>query len=245
MGKIRFHRMFQREPKLRAYLPGTAICNPERLREYLQRYRTVFIKPDGGCRGIGIVKVWQGEDRISFVKIKGKPQSVSSIHALYKKLHLSRRPHIVQQAIQLAQINGRPFDIRVMMMRDQRNRWICIGMVAKVAGVDSVITNVARGKGSVMSINKALEKSLGLTGEQAARKKEELIRLASLCTRIYSRTRYEWQIGYDLALDRKAKVWFIESNPRVPAHNLFLKEPESYRKIKQLAAFHKSKGGTR
>lgn len=241
MGKIDFHRMFHKVPQLRAYLPETVMCNETRLAVYLDRYPAIFIKPDEGGGGAGVIKAWKRRGLIYYVKEKGKQQSVNSVQALYQKLELKNRPHILQKGIDLARINGRPYDIRLMMMRDRLKRWTYVGMVAKVAGARSIITNVAMGKGYVMPIDKALRKSLGLSRATATEKKNELIRLARICTRVYSKSRYDWQIGYDLAIDRKGKVWFIESNPTVPAHGLFLKEPSIYRTIKQLAAFHKRK----
>lgn len=237
MGKIRYHRMLRKVPRLRAYLPNTAYCNEQRLSAFLNRYRAVFIKPDGGERGIGVIKAWKRGPLIYYVKVKGKPQTVRSVRDIVQKLKLNR-PHIVQQAIDLARVNGRPYDIRLMMMRDRSKRWTYIGMVAKVAGAGSVITNVARSKGYVLPIDRALRLSLGLSGSSAARKKYEMVRLAERAARVYSKSRYGWQIGFDLAVDRKRKVWFIELNP-LPAHSLFRKEPSTYRTIRRLAAFHR------
>jgi len=241
LGKIHFHRMFQKVPQLRAYLPDTAMCDETRLAVYLDRFPAIFIKPDEGGGGSGVIKAWKKGALIYYVKEKGKQQSVNSVQALFQNLNLKERPHIIQKAIDLARIKGRPYDVRLMMMRDRSKRWTYIGMVAKVAGAQSIITNIAKGKGYVMPIDKALRKSLGLSLPGAAEKKNELIRLAKICTRVYSKSRYDWQIGYDLAIDRKGKVWFIESNPTVPAHGLFRKEPSVFQTIKQLAAFHKFK----
>nr|WP_274362938.1 MULTISPECIES: YheC/YheD family protein [unclassified Paenibacillus] len=231
---MRFHRMLRKVPQIRAYLPHTAFCNERRLAEFLNRYPAVFIKPDGGERGIGVIKAWKEGSSISYIKVKGDPQTVGSVRELIQKLKL-QRPHIVQQAIDLAKIDGRPFDIRLMMMRNRSKRWTYIGMVAKVAGSKSVVTNVARSNGYVSPIDRALRLSLGLTGTRAEQKKREMIRLAERCNRVYSKTRYGWQLGYDLAIDNTGKVWFIELNPS-PAHSLFRKEPSAFRTIKRLAA---------
>ena len=239
MGKIRFHRMFRKVPQLKPYLPHTAYCTEHRLAAFLDRYPAVYIKPDGGERGIGVVKAWKCGSAIYYVKEKGEPRTAGSVQELFRKLKL-KRPHIVQQAIDLARIGGRPYDIRLMMMRDRSKRWTCIGMAAKVAGTKSVVTNVARGGGYVLPIDKALQLSLGLSGLEAAEKKNEMIRFAEQCTQVYSKSRYGWQLGYDLAVDREGKVWFIEINS-APAHSLFLKEPKAYRTIKRLAAMHRKK----
>jgi hypothetical protein len=202
----------------------------------------VYIKPDGGGRGEGVVKVWKSGRTYRYVKVRGKTRTAQSVDALSRMLGLRRRYHIVQRAIDLARVQGRPFDIRVMMMRDTDRRWTAVGMTAKVAGSGSVITNVARGKGYVLPVETALRRSLGLTDGEIAAKKQEMVRLAAMCTSVCDRVRREWQIGYDLAVDRRGQVWFIEMNPRVPAHSLFRKQPQVYRRIKELAAFHRKRG---
>jgi hypothetical protein len=230
-----------RHAKIRPYLPDTALCTSASLRSYLHRYPAVYIKPDGGGRGEGVVKAWRNGQTYHYVKVRGKTRTADSIASMSRRLGLKKRYHIVQRAIDLASVNGRPFDIRLMMMKDTRGKWTAVGMTAKVAGTSSIITNVARGKGYVLPVETALRRALGLTSDQIAAKKREMIRLASMCTPVYCRTRNEWQIGYDLAVDRRGKVWFIEMNPRVPAHSLFRKQPKVYRRIKQLAAFHRKR----
>jgi hypothetical protein len=161
---------------------------------------------------------------------------------MYRKLGLAKkRLHMVQMGLQLAQINRRPYDIRLMMMRDTKKKWQYVGMMAKVAGAKSIITNIARGRGYGVTIDTALHQSLGLTGIQAEKKKQEIIRLGHRCNRIYSRYWYDWQVGYDIAVDHKGKVWLIESNPGNPSHPMFLRmnDKSVYRKIKQMAAAYR------
>jgi len=241
-GKYWFHRIFQKEPAIKGYLPSTAICTPSSLNTYLKKYSMVYIKPTGGGRGIGVIKAWRKRDQYFFVIEKGEKSSCDSVQKLYKKLKLaSKKTHIVQQGIKLAKLNGRPFDIRLMMMRNKDGKWSHIGMVAKVAGRKSIITNVARGKGYVTTVDEAMKKSLGLGRNKIASLKKEMIQLAHDCNRVYSKHRYDWQIGYDIAVDKNSKVWLIEANPSNPAHFLFKKYKETYRKIRKLAKYHSKK----
>ncbi|WP_338130664.1 YheC/YheD family protein [Cohnella ginsengisoli] len=97
-------------------------------------------------------------------------------NALHRKLKLRKKPiHVVQKAIPLAKAGGRSFDIRVMMMR-HRSRWTYIGMLAKVAGAGSVITNVRRGNGYVLSVPEALRQA----GQKSHAAKMEMLKKAKL-----------------------------------------------------------------
>ncbi|TXK68122.1 hypothetical protein FU659_34465 [Paenibacillus sp. N3.4] len=98
-----------------------------------------------------------------------------SIRDLYDKVKGGRvgRSILVQKAIDLASINGRPFSIRLMLMRDGQRRWKYAGMIAKVSGEGSVISNVRRGGGYATTVDEALVKSFGYGRERIKRKKRK------------------------------------------------------------------------
>lgn len=249
MGKYSQYRLFRRDPLIRKHLPATALCRtPSALDAFLNKYASVYIKPAGGMKGIGVVKAWREGAGLLYVIERGQPARCSSAHELYGRLGLRARPaHIVQQDLQLATVHGRPFDVRIMMLRDTRKRWTYAGMLAKVAGADSVITNVNRGKGYVLPVDAALRQGLQLEGTRAAALKAEMIRLASRCNRVFDRFRYEWQMGYDIGIDRTGRIWLIEANPSIPSHALFRKlpDPAMYRNIKRMDAAYRRVIGNR
>lgn len=146
---------------------------------------------------------------------------------------------VVQKTINLARSNGRPFDIRVMMMR-RRGVWTYVGMLAKVSGKGSVIANVRRGGGYVETVPEALRKA-GLGGING--KREDLRKMSYRICRRFDRYKYTRQIGIDYGVDRNGKIWVIEVNFDFPSHSLFakLKNKAVYRKIKSIAATWKKK----
>lgn len=244
MAKFHYYRVFRQDPVLRRHMPDTAICTRRTLAEFLDKYRMVYIKPNVGGRGEGVVKAWRGNGgRIYYVVEKGYPLSCSSADALWDRLGLSGgKRHVVQQGLDLAAYRGSKYDIRLMMIRDPHRRWQFCGMLAKTAGPASIVTNIARGKGSVIPAEQALAHS---HGSRAQELKAEMLRLARRCNRMFDRIRYEWQMGYDFAVDTSGKVWLIEANPGNPSHALFAKLPDQsmYRAIKQaVRAYRRAHG---
>ncbi len=70
------------------------------------------------------------------------------------------------------------------MMRNRQDRWQFFGILSKVAGPQSVITNIVRSKGYVTTFEDSLEQSLGYSAEQAENVKQQLIRLSHrICQR--------------------------------------------------------------
>ncbi|MGZ4135522.1 MAG: YheC/YheD family protein [Tumebacillaceae bacterium] len=244
LGKWGCWRFFHQVPAIRPYLPQTTTLSLLSLKNYLAKYQAVYVKPSAGWGGRGITKVWRTQTGYSFVQERGSAVHCATVEEVYRRLKASARPgitYIVQRGIALAEINGRPYDIRLMMMR-VHGKWEYVGMLVKVAGPNSVITNIARGKGYVVDVDTALKRSLGLGNAQIARLKQEMVALGyATCERFNDWKRYS-QIGLDLAVDKNGKLWMIEENTG-PAHSLFakLKDKSIYNRIKQIAGSWRSK----
>ncbi len=246
MGKWGLWKFFSSVRSIRPFLPPTTLLTRSSLAAYLANYKAVYIKPTGGCQGRGVIRAWKTDSGYSFVRERGAPVACPSIDDLYRKIKPGGRSYIVQKAIRLAEVAGRPFDIRLMMMRGPDGKWQYVGMVAKVAGPGSVITNLGRGKGYVTEVETALRRSLGLRPQAIEAVKQQMIRLGyDTCRRFDDYKRY-WQIGLDLAVDKRGNVWMIEENTG-PAHFLFakLRDKSTYRKIRQFAKAHWARGRRR
>ncbi len=238
-SKWSLHKFFSRNPVIRKHLPSTAVFEKSSFIEYLNKYKTVFVKPSNKHMGKGILKVWKTDNGYQFVKERGDSVHASTMEELYQsmKQHSDTGRYIIQKGIDLAEVKGRPFDIRVMMMRNGQARWQYAGMLAKVAGPSSVITNVARGGGYVMSVKQALIQSKAIEPNRVRTVIRDMIRLSHLVCRHFNKYKYSSQIGIDFAVDQTGKLSIIEVNFDFPSHGLFakLKDKTYFRTIKRLA----------
>jgi hypothetical protein len=238
LGKWYLHHFYSKDPEIRKYLPPTSLFNLETLRNFMEKYDAVYIKPDKEHMGKGILKAWKTPRGYAFVILRGDTIECASLDELYKEIikrSLSQR-YIIQKAIPLAQIAGRPFDIRVMMMRNFQNRWQFFGLYSKVAGPKSIVTNVTSSRGYVTLFENSMKQSLGYSKEKAERVKKQLIRLSNkICMRA-GKIRYYQKIGNDFAVDNKGNIWLIEVNFTYPGFKGFSKLPNQkyYRGIKKM-----------
>lgn len=244
-SKWSLHKFFFKSPQIRPFLPPTSLYQPDLLGPYLDKYGTVYVKPTKTHMGKGILRVQKTAGGYDFVKERGEPVHVPTLEELQKKLvqQCSEKNYIIQKGIDLAELNGRPYDIRVMMMRNGLGKWQYAGMLAKVAGSDSVITNVARGGGYAVTVPHALRKSLSLPEADIRKITQQLIRLSyQVCTH-FNKYRHSAQIGVDFAVDKHGKIFVIEVNYDFPSHGLFakLKDKTYYRTIKRLHFQYRSR----
>ncbi|MGG3308921.1 YheC/YheD family protein [Paenibacillus sp. 2KB_20] len=227
VGKWYLHRFYSKDYEIRKYLPPTALFNEQTLRTFMEKYGAVYIKPDKEHMGKGILKAWKTDSGYAFVLLRGAVVKCASLDELYKEIKKRSlsQPYIIQKAIPLAQINGRPFDIRVMMMRNLQNRWQFFGLYSKVAGPKSIVTNISSSRGYVTLFEESMKQSLGYSKEKALRVKEQLIHLSNKICKRAGKMRYYQKIGNDFAIDNNGNVWIIEVNFTYPGYKGFSQLP--------------------
>ena len=139
------------------------------------------------------------------------------------------RKYIIQQGLNLARMNGNPFDIRVLMHKPE-NRWQISGWLARVGrNKNQIVTNIVRGA-KPFPLEKALE---SVTARHPVKIAGEL---ADKCHQIASilGTHFELRIlALDMAVDQEGKIWFIEMNSDPMFRKMFrqLGDPEMFRRI--------------
>ncbi|NHN30485.1 YheC/YheD family protein [Paenibacillus agricola] len=228
------YKVLKKSQSLVRYLPATYPLKKKPFWRLLNQYDEVIVKPTGsyGGRGVLLIKALGGQKFLVRAGAKRK-----KITGTTKLLNYVRPPSsknlIVQQRISLATINGRPFDLRVMVQRLRKSSWEITGKLAKVAGKGYIITNMRRSHGSILPVKKAIQrsqlKSLS-THSLLAHIDQVALLTAKQLKSYYPRIR---SIGIDLGLDKSGKVWIIEANFK-PAASLFLnlKDKSMYRRIR-------------
>ena len=196
------------------HLPETDYLNEQMLRDFLRKFGKVIIKPVRGARGQGVMKV----EEMSHNRYKIHHGSTTTILEGYSetwsyiKRKIKDTVYVVQQFIHLASIDDRPFDTRVMVQRIKKGPWEITGKLAKVAGPNFIITNVARSGGKILPFSTALKKS-NIDSVNVAKTNSIIeplaLKIAEAFMEIYP---YQHIWGMDIGIDVTGKPWLIEAN---------------------------------
>ncbi|MDK8182285.1 YheC/YheD family protein [Paenibacillus sp. UMB4589-SE434] len=204
------------------YIPSTRkLTTSASLGKMLNRHAYVYLKPETGKAGMGIMtlRVNQAKTLKFRLKIQDRKGSTS-----YKSAHISKlwsrirkqagqSHYIIQQGISLAAINRRPFDLRVLVQKNQMGEWDITGVGARIAGVLSITTHVPRG-GSIDDPEKLLTSIFG--EEQASqimtRARNASLVIARQVERGSGHTLGE--MSMDLGVDASGGIWFFEANAK-------------------------------
>lgn len=217
------------------YLPETEYFTESIFWDFIKNYETVILKPVRGARGQGVIKVERVNKNQYSVHHGSTKTSFDEKDQVWSYLlnKTQSTVYIVQQYIPLASIDNRPFDIRVMVQRRKRQSWEVTGKLAKVAGQNYIITNVARSGGSIIPFPVALQKS-NIDNRSLKNKEREIESVALLIvdklTGLYP---YQKVWGLDMAIDVFGNIWLIEANvwPNIYMFKK-LKDKSMYNKIK-------------
>ena len=158
-GKWSKHTAMYMNPQLRPVLPHTELLNQKNFYRLLKMYRHIIVKPSNSSGGDGVIQITTiapNQFKVHYEK-KQKKVNLEQLYPLIRRLTPnSKATYIVQRRISLLKINGKPFDLRVMVQRKKGVGWLVTGIMAKVAGSGYFITNLVRSKGKALPYHTAL-----------------------------------------------------------------------------------------
>ncbi|MCL6443780.1 MAG: YheC/YheD family protein [Alicyclobacillus sp.] len=212
-SKMRKTQPLMGDPIISRYVPETDWFNAASLYRMLQTYSTVYIKPDVGRKGDGVIRIRKlsgSECEVSYRQTSLRCASKNLIWEL-NKIRNANKKYIIQRGIDLATYHNRPFDVRVVLQKPL-NRWHLSWMSAKVAPrTGSVVTNVAKGAKDVTLIKalRGIDQSVNVHSVL-----RELIDVSYQIVQILGSKFPLSIVGLDMAIDKKGNIWFVEANTK-------------------------------
>lgn len=242
-NKMRKTKALLGDSQVRSAIPKTVMFSKKSLGSMLERYGTVYVKPNVGALGVGVMRVRQlkksGRARYEW-RYKLYNKRVSTIQELYQLIRSYKKSgkYLVQRGIHLMKYKGRSFDLRVVTQRMTPNSaWRVTGMLARVAAKGKIVTNGSQGA-TIHPFGQVFGANLSGNGTAAIRSK-----VSRLALRIAHRYAIKYpsciELGLDVAVDNKRRAWLLEVNTK-PQIKPFTKlsDRSMYRKI---LAYRKNK----
>ncbi|MFE5318793.1 YheC/YheD family protein [Paenibacillus sp. NPDC056579] len=228
------HEALWSEPELRTYLPETELFSPQSFKEMVGRHSVLFLKPDLGMQGQGILKVTRGGEDACTIQTASHTYRFTSLHTAATKLEqrFGEKRYIVQQGIDLIRFKGNPVDYRVLLLISANEKWKFYGIMGKVAAKNQFVTNYSSG-GKAIGLHQALAHTLRVSKKDAP-KWDERIKVMSFKIAEGMKRHFPniTELGLDLAIDTKQHIWLLEANTK-PQFQLFRfhSDPQLFGKI--------------
>ncbi|AKL95358.1 endospore coat-associated protein YheD [Clostridium aceticum] len=204
-------------PQINKHLPIFAPYSVKNLIQFINDFKSVYIKPDKLYKGKGVMKVTRkkGNFLIAFREEDANNKIFcKDCHSMVQQLTsllFENQKYVLQAPIQLATFLGNRFDIRVMLQKKEPLTWEVTGINARIASEGSVITGPRSG-GKVLKIKDVLAMSFPGREHEII----EQIELLSIKIGYKMEEKYGFlgELGIDLGIDVNGKVWLIEVNGR-------------------------------
>ncbi|WP_160043244.1 YheC/YheD family endospore coat-associated protein [Paenibacillus sp. USDA918EY] len=221
-GKWQVFRMLSKEPDVLPYLPPTGIYRgKETLIKTLESHGgEAFLKPKGGSQGKNTLYV--RVDRESGIwAVKGRDSLNRPVERRFPSDALAmrwigdftkNRTYIIQPYLHLQGRNGRSFDTRVLMQKNEKGLWMQTGIVVREGAAGSMTSNL-HGGGKALPVLPYLSGQFG--AERAERLTEVIRRLSEKIPPILeSHFGRLGELGIDFGIDTKGNVWLLEVNSK-------------------------------
>ncbi|WP_433943876.1 YheC/YheD family protein [Paenibacillus sp. SN-8-1] len=227
-GKWNVYQSLKRRKIFLPYLPKTAKYKDSRqLARWLHQHdNEVFLKPHSGTHGKMTLHIrLVNEDQHLMLTGRDRNNALFQKHfhewetgAAWVDRFIGERAFIIQPYLQLTDSDGRPFDVRVLMQKNESGRWSLTGMAVRLGEKDSVTSNL-HGGGTAVEAGRFLTLEFG---ESAAEMIFGTIRRLSAEIPEYLESCFGRlaELGIDFGIDRKGRVWIIEVNSK-PGRSAF------------------------
>ncbi|OXM83736.1 YheC/YheD family protein [Paenibacillus rigui] len=202
-------RVLLKHGSVAARVPETRRFAPSQLSGMLARYGRVVAKPTTGTGGSGLILISKQGKGYTY-HYQGSVRYAATFAALLTAVHRIRRgrSYLLQRAIPLARINGRPLDFRVKIV-NKGSKWVITAIVGRLARPGLFVTNLCKG-GTQLKSDMAIRRALSVS---PARLKGEMRTLTHHCAGLLVQAFPGLgQLGFDYGVDNNGRIWILEVN---------------------------------
>ncbi|QGG58504.1 YheC/YheD family protein [Paenibacillus sp. B01] len=246
VSKQRKTEVLLQSEKLSLHVPDTRVYTKDSLKAMLDQYGMLYIKPDSGTFGNGVIKVQKLEEGGYRFQSGTRVQTHAAYDAMFQSLERIRpkKRYLAQKGIHLLRHRNRRFDLRVMVQRNPAGAWETTGIIGRLSHPSKIVTNYHSG-GTITPFETLLGSHM-----DAAAQKEFRSRLEKLGVQTGEQLATRWprlkEIGLDVAVDTALKPWILEVNTK-PDPYIFrkLQDKGIFRRMRRYAAAYAPKRSAR
>jgi hypothetical protein len=214
------HVKLSKHPEMNDYLPMTIhYYHFNDVMFMLNKFNFIFLKASIGCRGKEVLSIKKvgNKYKLNYYWEGLREVLLDDVETLrkYVRCFVRKRTVIIQQGINLLKYHERSMDLRIILVKDGNGNWQGTNVRSRIADGGQTITNHAAG-GDIFNYEEIYHDLKNSYSGANVPSKEDLIDTAKF---ILSYIENEFgrlgEIGMDLAIDDKYKIWFIEGNPKL------------------------------
>ncbi len=188
------------------------------VKEMLQKYPVIYLKPTNGALGQGIIRIEKKTDmyQAQFTRPQGSvTKEFQTLEKMSKYLHprIANRSYLVQQGLQLIHYQNRPIDFRILVQKNRIGEWAITSMVARIANDQHIVSNLAQG-GTQNKVMETIHLADAVLAKKITRHHFKSYAL-SITKQLEAVIQGHFaELGIDIGLDTKGRLWLLEVNSK-------------------------------
>lgn len=218
IDKWQWYKTMAAHPVICSHLPETVpLIEISKIEKMLVTYHAVYIKPYRGAKGKGIKYVRREKSGYRLQHRNRHQSQWLSRQDFVRMLHDLRRSgqFLVQQSVAYVWEN-RHIDFRVIMQKDKNKTWTCTGIIARFGYKHRFYTNDVR---SVQLGRHTLRDIFQLAEDDVREIEHKIVSICkSACMQLENTHGHYGDIGVDIVMDARRRVWLLEMNFRHQAN---------------------------
>jgi glutathione synthase/RimK-type ligase-like ATP-grasp enzyme len=226
VGKWDTHLILSRNASLLPHLPETRKWEgPDKALSFLRQHRKIVIKPNGGSHGRGVAAIQHSGNGY---QVHGRTRENRFFHLTFDdesslKQWLSRfvatTRYVMQPYLELNTPDGRPYDLRMLIQKNETGEWITTGMAIRTGKPHSLTSNLHGGGRAERAVPFLLRH---FRQEQVEDIMEKIHWLAAVVPPHIERHHGRLlELGLDVGIDTDGRVWLLEVNSK-PGRSVFI-----------------------
>lgn len=211
LTKERLQDKLKEDPKFsHLVIPTEVIKNLNDIKNYLEQYPKIILKPLRGIKGKGVYMLSKEEDhyKISYNKDEWSLDD-DGLQNFYRET-IALRKYIMQKSINSRSLQGDPFDCRLHVQKDGEGKWVSASNYIRVGIGQKVVSNISQG-GGIAEPKEFLKANYGDLGVKLNKQLNEVAK--TLPYKIEElRGTHIMSLGIDIGIDSDGKLYLFEVN---------------------------------
>jgi glutathione synthase/RimK-type ligase-like ATP-grasp enzyme len=218
-GKWKVFNMLKDIEEIKPYIPETIHYAPNlNWGPKLIENKSLFFKPASGSHGKGVIKVTLIEKQIHVQGRDSKNLLFEQYFSSFKiakewmKGRIGKRSYVIQPYLELNSKDESPFDIRILVQKNQQGVWQETGRAIRV-GKKATLTSNLNGGGTALKAKPFLEQNY--SPDQLEMINEQIQTIVDILPqKLEQKHGSLLELGIDIGVDRSGNVWILEVNSK-------------------------------
>lgn len=216
LNKLDVYDMFSKESSLSPHIiPYQYYNSSDQTIDFTSEYEEIILKPQIGLKGAGLYYIRKNGSHFNIIEQNHHEELTREEFDDWLNTTIKKKPFVMQKFIRTRTLEDKPFDIRVLMMKDETGDWNIIRLIPRV-GLGFEKVTLMRDGGYIGYWKPFIERNFG--EDKYSQINRDIQSTSKEMIRYFEKHHEEkiGEAGLDLAISKDGQIYLIELNVRSP-----------------------------